>query len=83
MATRISSRELVRYGQLALAQPGQTAQEYDRLVREQEKAARAFEKAGAKTTHWREKLSVEDTEAALAQAQALENSVLRFINPAW
>lgn len=39
--------------------------------------------AGKATTNWLEKLTPEDTQAALALAQAHETSLLRVLQPAW
>jgi hypothetical protein len=39
--------------------------------------------AAARTVHWREPLPEGDCAAVLAQAQAQEHSVLRFLSPSW
>ncbi|MDQ2183648.1 AAA domain-containing protein [Alcaligenaceae bacterium A4P071] len=39
--------------------------------------------ASAAARHWREPLSIEDTQAAIALEQRLGSSALRWINPAW
>lgn len=43
----------------------------------------AHEAARGKTTHWRDKLSAADAQAALQQARAQEGSVLRWLQPSW
>ncbi|QDT13549.1 AAA domain-containing protein [Planctomycetes bacterium K23_9] len=41
------------------------------------------EQAAAKNTHWKEKLSPEDTDAALEVVTHLEGRVSRFLKPTW
>ena len=45
--------------------------------------AEALSKAQQATGHWRDKLTEEDTENALALARRLEPSLLRWLQPAW
>jgi predicted DNA-binding WGR domain protein len=47
------------------------------------KCDESVERTLAKTQHWRTKLPSGDVAAALAQARASENSILRFFQPAW
>ena len=55
-----------------------------RRVREElDQRLETLNKAGAATTHWRDKPGADDTQTALALAQKLEGSVLRWLQPAW
>jgi predicted DNA-binding WGR domain protein len=47
------------------------------------KLSRTLTAAGGKTTHWRDKLDAADARAALAEAEARERSLFRFLQPAW
>lgn len=79
-----SIREPAACGQLHLTQPDDpNTKGYDRLCRDYESRVRKLEKARRETVHWREKLSPADTDAALAQARAVEGKLLRFLNPGW
>jgi predicted DNA-binding WGR domain protein len=51
----------------------------------QDLAARAAVLAGAQsaTSHWRGKLTPDDTDSALTQARAMEPSIMRWLNPSW
>ncbi len=53
------------------------------LATELDKKAKALQKAHQKTAAWRDPLSPEDTESALAQAQSCEKSIFRFFQPAF
>jgi predicted DNA-binding WGR domain protein len=53
------------------------------LATELDKKAKALQKAREKTAAWREPLSPDDTENALAQAQSFEKSIFRFLQPAF
>lgn len=56
---------------------------YDTFEKAKRSAQRKLEKAQKKTMNWREKLSPDDTTAALKQAQSWESSVFRFFRPAY
>lgn len=81
-ATQIA--ELAARDQLALLDPkSKTSKSLEKSASELAKHDKAIEKAQEKTQHWRQKLPSGDVSLALAQAQALENSFLRFLKPAW
>jgi hypothetical protein len=58
-------------------------QSFARLVANLETKAKAFHSAKAKTSGWKDELSPDDTENALAQARACEKSLFRFFQPAY
>ena len=60
-----------------------TATQFAALTAEFDERVRVHQQAMARTTGWREKLSPEDTDNALAQARGFENSFLRFLSPAF
>ena len=62
---------------------GPAEQSFTALATDLDKKAKALEKAQAKTAGWREPLSPDDTENALAQAQAFEKSIFRFLQPSF
>jgi predicted DNA-binding WGR domain protein len=43
----------------------------------------AFTRASEATAQWRDKLTPADTQSALQQAQQMEGSILRWLQPAW
>jgi predicted DNA-binding WGR domain protein len=53
------------------------------LASELDKKAKALHKAQEKTAAWREPLSPDDTDNALAQAQSFEKSIFRFLQPSF
>ncbi len=81
-ATQVA--ELAGRDQLDLLNPkSKLTKALEKAATDLEKSAKAVEKAQSKTQHWRQKLSPDDVPAALAQARANENSVLRFLKPSW
>jgi predicted DNA-binding WGR domain protein len=62
---------------------GPAEQAFEALAAELDEKARALQGAEAKIAGWREPLSPDDTERALAQATAFEKSIFRFIQPAF
>lgn len=81
-ATQVAS--LARRKQLALLDPAsELTQKLEERSRELAKAERKAEEAQAKTQYWRDKLPAADVQAALDLAKANENSLLRFLKPAW
>ncbi|HUA66093.1 MAG TPA: AAA domain-containing protein [Alphaproteobacteria bacterium] len=56
---------------------------FDELCGLLDSKAHWLELARQKTTAWREPLSPDDTQNALAQAQAFEKSIFRFLQPAF
>lgn len=71
-------------GQLSLLDDASSqAVELQRTRERLEHQQAAVLKASQATTHWRDKLDEGDTQAALALAQQLEGSVMRWLQPAW
>ena len=62
---------------------GPAEQEFDALAKELDSKADVLKRAQEKTTAWRDPLSPDDAENALAQAKVFENSILRFLQPAF
>ncbi|WP_296248520.1 AAA domain-containing protein [uncultured Stenotrophomonas sp.] len=59
------------------------AVELQRASDDLEKHQAVLQASAQTTAHWRDKLSQDDTEAALALAQQLERSLTRWLQPAW
>ncbi|HKS38503.1 MAG TPA: AAA domain-containing protein [Verrucomicrobiae bacterium] len=77
-------RTLAEKDLLGLLDPhSATATAYAALETELAEHARALQLAREKTAAWKEPLSPEDTQNALAQAGAFEKSPLRFFQPAF
>ena len=62
---------------------GPAEQSFVALAADLDKKAKALRKAQDKTAGWRDSLSPDDTENALAQAQAFEKSIFRFLQPSF
>jgi predicted DNA-binding WGR domain protein len=56
---------------------------FDKLAGELDAKAQVLAQTQRKTGAWKEPLSPDDTQNALAQAQAFEKSILRFLQPAF
>jgi predicted DNA-binding WGR domain protein len=56
---------------------------FDNLVADLDAKAQALAQARRKTVPWKEPLDPDDTQNALALAQALERSIFRFLQPAF
>jgi len=54
---------------------------FAKSVRTLSKCVKAVEQAREKTQNWREKLPANEASAALSQAESLERSIFRFLNP--
>jgi thymidylate kinase len=77
-------RALADRDQLALLAPNSTASSaFNALSAALDEKAKALTKAREKTAAWRDPLSPDDTENALAQARAFGQSILRFVQPAY
>jgi predicted DNA-binding WGR domain protein len=75
---------LAARGQLALLDTASTlSADLATAARTMSDADTALAAAREKTLHWREKLPVADTTAALAQARATESSFLKLFKPSW
>jgi predicted DNA-binding WGR domain protein len=60
---------------------GADAAAFDKVTAELDKTSKALAQAQQKTAGWKEPLSPDDTQNALAQAQAFEKSIFRFLQP--
>jgi len=81
-ATRLAP--LAAADALELVNPRSTmAKDAARAVREWRAAEKHFEKCRAATAHWRDKLPLQDTLAAHALALQVEDSLLRWFQPAF
>jgi predicted DNA-binding WGR domain protein len=73
---------LAERDQLALLDPGSApAQAFAVLSRDLNDQRRKYNEGRERTAGWREPLTPDDTENALGQARAFQNSVLRFVQP--
>lgn len=76
-------RPLAERNLIGVLTHGPAEQTFSAVVTELDKKAKALQKAQEKTAAWREPLSPDDTENALAQAQAFERSIFRFLQPSF
>ncbi len=76
-------RPLAERNLLGVLTHGPVEQTFHSLASELDQKAQSLQKAREKTAAWREPLSPDDTENALVQAQAFENSIFRFLQPAF
>ena len=76
-------RPLAERNLIGVLTHGPAEQTFSAVVTELDKKAKALQKAQEKTAAWREPLSPDDTENALAQAQAFEKSIFRFLQPSF
>ncbi len=83
LAFAVRVRPLAERNLLGVLTHGPAEQTFNALAADLDAKARAFHEANAKTAGWREPLSPDDTDNALAQAQAFEKSVFRFLQPAF
>ena len=73
---------LAKQNQLALLDPTSApAQAFAALSRDLSERQRKYNEARERTAGWREPLTADDTENALAQARSFQNSLLRFVQP--
>lgn len=76
-------RPLAERNLIGVLTHGPAEHAYNALAAEIDKRAKALQKAREKTAAWRDPLSIDDTENALAQAQAFEKSIFRFLRPSF
>jgi len=76
-------RPLAERNLFALLTHGAAEQSFDSLAHQLDVKAEALRRAQEKVTAWREPLSPDDTENALAQAREFEKSFFRFFQPAF
>ena len=76
-------RPLAERNLLGVLTHGPAEQLFNSLASDLDQKARVYQQAREKTAAWREPLSPDDTENALAQAQMFEKSIFRFLQPAF
>jgi len=79
----VLARPLAERGLLGVLTHGPTEEAFNTLAADLDKKAKALQKAHEKTGAWREPLSPDDAENALAQARSFERSIFRFLQPAF
>jgi len=79
----VQALPLAERGLLGVLKDAAAAREFESLSRDLDRKAQTLEKATTKTHGWSDKLLPDDTEAALAQAKAMEGSIFRFLQPAF
>jgi predicted DNA-binding WGR domain protein len=80
----VRARPLAERGLLGLLNPDSPVSGvFGALSAELEELGRKYWEAHEKTAGWKEPLSPDDTQNALAQARAFEKSILRFLQPAF
>ena len=79
----VRAHPLVARNLLGVLTKGAEARAFDDLAKELETKTQALAQAQRKTAAWKEPLSPDDTQNALAQAQSFEKSIFRFLQPAF
>lgn len=79
----VRARPLAERTMLDVLTNGTAADAFAKLANELDSKAHALAQAQQKTGAWREPLTPDDTQNALAQAQAFEKSIFRFLQPAF
>lgn len=79
----VRARPLAERNLVGVLTHGPAEQSFTALVTDLDKKAKVLHKAKEKTAGWRDALSPDDTENALAQAQSFEKSIFRFLQPAF
>lgn len=79
----IRARPLAEREMLTVLTNGPAADAFTKLAGELDSKAHALARAQQKNGAWREPLAPDDTQNALAQAQAFEKSIFRFLQPAF
>jgi hypothetical protein len=74
----LAERNLTR-----LLTAGPAVDAFDKLIKEMDEKSATLAQAEQKTAAWKELLSPDDTQNALAQARRFENSIFRFLQPAF
>ncbi len=79
----VRARPLSERNLLGVLTHGPAEKTFDSLAADLNQKAKAYHEAQAKVAAWRDPLSPDDTENALTQAKAYENSIFRFLQPAF
>jgi hypothetical protein len=74
-------RPLAERNLLGVLTGGPSAAAFEKLASELDAKAHALAQAQQKTVAWKDPLSLDDTQNALAQARAFEKSIFRFLQP--
>ncbi len=77
----VRARPLVARNLLSVLTNDSAAGAFDERIGELDATAEALAQAQRKTAAWRDPLSPDDTQNALAQARAFEKSIFRFLQP--
>jgi predicted DNA-binding WGR domain protein len=80
-ATR--ARPLAQRNMLAVLAGGPAVAAFEKLANDLDEKAHVLAQAQKKTSAWRDPLTSDDTENALASARAFEKSIFRFLQPAF
>lgn len=81
LAFAVRAQALVERNLLGILTNDPAANAFDKLAGEIDAKSQALTQAQHKTAAWREPLSPDDTQNALAQAQAFEKSVFQLLQP--
>lgn len=79
----VQAHPLAERGMLGVLTKGPAAAEFDKMAGEMTERGQALVEAKEKTVAWKEPLSPDDTENALAQARGFERSFLRYLQPSY
>jgi predicted DNA-binding WGR domain protein len=79
----VRAQPLAQRAMLGVLTKGPAAGAFEKLAGEWDVKAQALSQAQQKTGAWKEPLSPDDTQNALVQAQEFENSIFRFLRPAF
>jgi hypothetical protein len=76
-------RPLAERNLLGVLTRGPAAQAFESLAADLDKKAQALRQAQKRTAAWRDPLSPDDTQNALARAESFEKSIFRYLQPAF
>ncbi len=79
----VRAQPLAERNLLGALSKGEGAIAFDALAEELDEKSRRLAAASEKASGWKEPLSADDTQNALAQARSLEKSVFRFLQPSF
>jgi predicted DNA-binding WGR domain protein len=83
LAFTLKAQPLAERNLLGILNHAPAAGAFEKLVGELDARAQALAQAQRKTAAWKELLSPDDTQNALAQATAFEKSIFRYLQPAF
>jgi hypothetical protein len=79
----VKVQPLAQRGMLGVLTKGPAANTFEKIANDLDAKSHALAQAQQKTGAWREPLTPDDTQNALAQARAFENFIFRFLQPAF